>query len=65
MVMDVRITVTFGVSGDMQGYIIKASVLAKIFYFLILVVAPWYVLCIQIHSGLSLENVRIFLCCLS
>lgn len=39
MVMDVRITVTFGVSGDTQGYIIKASVLAKILNFLILVVS--------------------------
>ena len=29
MVMDVRVTVTFGVSGDKWGYIVKASVLAK------------------------------------
>ena len=37
MVMDVRITVTFGVNGD-EGGMMKASVLAKIFWFLILVV---------------------------
>lgn len=37
--MDVRVTVTFGVSGDKRGYIIKASVLAKRVYFLILVVS--------------------------
>ena len=39
MVTDVRITVTFRVSGDKRGHIIKASVLAKIFYFFILVVS--------------------------